>query len=362
MRSGTIQRNLLAYSSAHALVDAISAMIVVSSALFVERRPDWVFLLYLIYNFAAFAMQLPLGALLDRLRAPRFFASMGLILLAVACALFEAIPIVGAIVAGLGNAIFHLGGGVVSMNLARGRASYIGIFVAPGALGLFAGALVGAHAPLGAGAKAAAILAALVLALAILALPLPDSYARSVRFENKSGRNFHPVCCAIGLIFLSIAIRSFVGLSLSFPWKEERLFFAFAIAAAAGGGKAIGGLLADRLGFVRVSVAALALSIPLLALGMRSPALGLAGCLCFQMTMPVTLLACASAFPGRDGFAFGLNCLALFVGSLPVFGVLGLPVLSAWREVGGIARSLLIVMSIACLYLGLWAVWGGSRR
>ncbi|MBV7276085.1 hypothetical protein I6U48_24655 [Clostridium sp. PL3] len=40
------------------------------------------------------------------------------------------------IISGLGNAFFHVGGGVIILNLRPGKASLPGIYVAPGAMGL----------------------------------------------------------------------------------------------------------------------------------------------------------------------------------------------------------------------------------
>jgi FSR family fosmidomycin resistance protein-like MFS transporter len=87
-------------------------------------------------------------------------------------------------------------------------------------------------------------------------------------------------------------------------------------------------------------------SIPLLALGHGSAALGLLGVLAFNMTMPVTLAALALALPRREGLAFGLTCLALFAGSIPVLAdwvtPVRLPVLAA-----------LGVTAAAALWIGL---------
>jgi hypothetical protein len=152
-----------------------------------------------------------------------------------------------------------------------------------------------------------------------------------------------------------------------FPWKNANFFYAFALALAAGGGKALGGFLSDRLGFLRVSVGALSLSIFLMYWGGAwwgsddswsaiQVVSGLLGCLCFQMTMAVTLLACVKAYPGREAWAFGLNCLALFVESLPL--LLPLPWMTEFFRVldGPTARGLLTSASIVCLWLGLRAL------
>jgi len=83
-------------------------------------------------------------------------------------------------------------------------------------------------------------------------------------------------------------------------------------------GKAVGGVLADRLGWGRVTVGALCLAAPLLAFGAARPAPAMAGMFLLNLTMGVTLAATASLLPGRPGFAFGLTCLALELGSWPV--------------------------------------------
>jgi FSR family fosmidomycin resistance protein-like MFS transporter len=57
----------------------------------------------------------------------------------------------------------------------------------------------------------------------------------------------------------------------------------------------------------------------LLAFGASIPPLGMIGMFLFNMTMPITMVAIANILPGKPGFAFGLNCLALIIGALPFF-------------------------------------------
>ncbi len=88
---------------------------------------------------------------------------------------------------------------------------------------------------------------------------------------------------------------------------------------AAALGKALGGVVADRLGWISPSVIALIASAPLLA----STAFGwhgvVVGMLLFQTTQAVTLVAVVRLFPKNPAFAFGLVCLALVLGTLPDF-------------------------------------------
>ena len=62
----------------------------------------------LLYNFCAFVLQLPLGAVLDRFgrrRMPMVFAAAG-------CGLTLLGACTSPLLLGLGNALFHVGGGV----------------------------------------------------------------------------------------------------------------------------------------------------------------------------------------------------------------------------------------------------------
>jgi FSR family fosmidomycin resistance protein-like MFS transporter len=344
--------NLLLYGAAHALVDAICASVLTSLAVFGGAGPERAFLFYLLYNFLAFAVQAPVGLLLDKIRSPRAAAQLGLGMLALALAVPQLPPEGAILLVGLGNALFHLGGGVVALNLTPGRATAPGIFVAPGAIGLFLGVRLGFLSPLTPAVRIALALTALVFGVLTAFLPLPENYSRSHSHKpaKEDDSALSPAFfCAVGMIFFSIAVRSFVGLSLAFPWKNDGFLPAFLLAAAAGGGKALGGFLSDRLGFGRVSVGALLLSIPLLRLGEASIIFGLAGCLCFQMTMAVTLLAYVRAYPDREAWAFGLACLALFVGAFPLLLPVSLPAALS----GPAASTVMTLASVVCLWRGL---------
>ena len=86
------------YAAVHFLVDGVCAW-----AMLGHLGGDYGGLL--VYNFCAFALQLPLGAVLDRLggrQAPLLFAGTGCLLTVLGALLHPA-------VLGLGNALFHIG-------------------------------------------------------------------------------------------------------------------------------------------------------------------------------------------------------------------------------------------------------------
>ena len=69
--------------------------------------------------------------------------------------------------------------------------------------------------------------------------------------------------------------------------------------------------------------AALLLSLLFIVLGKYGFGFACCGMMLFQMTMPITLSAVYRMFPGRPGWSFGLCCLALVAGALPVFSPMG---------------------------------------
>jgi FSR family fosmidomycin resistance protein-like MFS transporter len=252
--------------------------------------------------------------------------------------LLTPIPALTAVLAGVGNALFHVGGGVAVLNLAPGKAALPGVYVAPGALGLTLGILHGKSGNFVAWPFLAALL---VAALVVWFLPrgaFPTPRPLAVNLRGFWG--------VILLLLVSVGIRSLVGQSLVLPWKSDvTLLIILTVCVVLG--KALGGILADRFGWTLVAVGGLAISAPLLAFFPSVPAVVMAGIFLFNMSMPVTLVGLAGVLPGNAGFAFGLTTLALIVGALPTFTPL--------RTFTGqqIFVFVTIIISLAALYFGL---------
>ena len=90
-----------------------------------------------LYNACAFALQLPLGLLADRLNRNLPFAAVGCVLVAMSF-LPTVSPLLAAVLCGIGNGMFHVGGGLEVLNESD-RAAPLGVFVSPGAIGLYLG-------------------------------------------------------------------------------------------------------------------------------------------------------------------------------------------------------------------------------
>ncbi len=337
MSRKTLLSNITAYSLAHALVDAACAAVLF--AMLAARRGDALNLagIVLIYDVIAFSTQPVFGLLVDRFKSPAYAAAAGILLVA-ASTLMLPLPLLAAVTAGIGNAVFHVGGGFVSLNLQPGKAALPGIFVAPGALGLTLGILIGKSGGFVAWPFILLLLAAAAL---ILALPRPE-----VPAERPLPADLRWFEAVIVLLLVSVIIRSLVGQGLVLPWKSDPALL-LALTGAVVLGKALGGLLADRFGWGAVALTGLAVSAPLLAFFAPLPALAIAGTFLFNLSMPVTLAGLAGMLPGKSGFAFGLTTLALIAGALPAFTPL-----RTW--IGGAGFVFVaILVSLAALFAGL---------
>lgn len=325
-----MKRTLTACCAGHFLVDFACAFLLFRA---LRGEPAWGELL-LVYNFCAFAVQMPLGLLADRWDRDALAAAVGVLLVMLAYGL-AALPWAAAVAAGLGNAAFHVGGGLEALSLSGERAGPLGLFVAPGAVGLFFGTLLGKG-----GEFPVWPVPFLLLFTAGALLQM-----RQDRPERRAAAAARSFCPALPLLLLLavVALRSYVGMTLAFPWKGEGRW-ALALVLALALGKAAGGYLADRFGFLKTAAVSLALSaVLLLAPGL--PACGVAAVFLFNMTMPLTLWASARLLPQTQGFAFGLLTFGLFLGYVPA--VFGAPALS------GPAAAPWALASLALLLPGL---------
>lgn len=299
------------YSATHFWVDLSCAFLVFRTLADVEEFA----LCLLLYNFCAFALQMPFGLLADKFDRNGLAAALGCIL--VAAAYLSPLPLLTAVVAGCGNALFHLGGGIDVLNTSEKRAWALGIFVSPGALGLFLGTLwgKGATVPLWLGP------AGLILMAAVILLPY-RSFFGSLRSGN-SPCDTTPVNGYAPLLplFLVVVLRSYMGMNQSFNWKGTG-HWAVILTVALVLGKAAGGVLMDRWGARKISAITLAAAAALYLFS-DAPIPGTLAVFLFNMTMPITLWAAAKVTPGCKGFAFGLLTFGLFIGYLP--GWLGWP-------------------------------------
>jgi FSR family fosmidomycin resistance protein-like MFS transporter len=176
----------------------------------------------------------PLLALaVDRRQWYRQAAATGCALTAVAMLVPGSLPILAVCVAGAGNAMFHLGGGSVGLRLKPGFAAPASIFVAPGAAGLFLGTLLGESG------FSALWTGALLLDMFSVLLLVHEAQPRD-RPQHPLGRR-------------RLILPLLLGLAFSFPWTSSSAPAALMVLAGALG-KGLGGVLADRFGWLRFRI------------------------------------------------------------------------------------------------------------
>lgn len=288
----------------------------------------------LLYNFCAFALQMPLGTMLDSLshrfqRFTQLFAAFGVMLTAIGCFTHP-------IVLGLGNALFHVGGGVgtIREDNAKGwNGRALGVFVAPGALGLYIGTLL---------VKSVDITFYLIAAMGLFALPLfllrPADGTKIA--PKKPNRGLLPLVCC----FLVVVLRSYVGMAVSFGWKQEPSL-AFAAVLAVVLGKVAGGFSSAAFGTRNTVVISLLLAMACYFLG-NQPVFGIGALFFFNMTMPITLYQLSLRYPKLPGFSFGLLTFALFLGFLPVYAGVSLPLSGTALGALGSLLSLALLLPV----------------
>jgi FSR family fosmidomycin resistance protein-like MFS transporter len=328
------------YSLTHGLIDMASTLVLYNAAIIHGLTPAKAVALVVIYDLLAFAIQPFAGFLIDYIKGSRVAMLTGIALTLTGVFFVSANAVAAVVVVGIGNALFHLGAGAQILGRYPNTASATGIFVGPGALGLSIGIWFGNQGffPLW------PLMCSLVTACIGLAfLPSLTSNAglikgipRKIKFQ----------LWIVFLLLAAIAVRGFVGRT-GFAGFQSNAFFIIGLGAAACIGKIVGGIIADRFGWVQTTTTALLLAGIGIIFVRNHISLALITMTLFQMTMPITLVATSAALPGKPAFAFGLTCFALLIGTLPAFyipqGMIHLPLTLA-----------MVVISGSCIIVALY--------
>ncbi len=298
----------------HPLVDACSVSVLVAGGMTWER--------VIVYNALAFALQLPLGVLMDEW--PRFtrlglFVGTGMVFAAAVVCAFEMGGWFVLAVACAGNALFHLSAGKQVLEAHGGRVGPIGLFISTGALGLMAGQVWAAQAATVGLTVFAGVLGVCVVVAAWAwtcgACSLSGG-PRQARPLPCGGRGATALPVLAGL-FVLIAWRSWAGLFASGRSAGGTTLLMLVGAVVTFAGKVAGGYLGERVGCWKVTAFSVAGSaaltffcepewiVPWLVLLFIA-----------QLATGPVLSIVYEKMERRGGTSFGLNCLGLFMGSL----------------------------------------------
>jgi FSR family fosmidomycin resistance protein-like MFS transporter len=339
---------LAANSVAHFFVDAVCACVIFGPAKGTLTAASFA-IAVILYNTLAFTTQCIVGRAVDVCAEKRSFKAGVPYLGAIACAcigLFALLPLpamVRVIGVACGNSVFHVAGGTETIVEARGKAGPLGVFVAPGAMGLTVGTLF---------PQFRIVLTAGILLIALWLFLITRADAKGVFLAEplpaapEKRRADVPVGRIAALLLLAVAVRAIGGSAVTYPWKTGAgaalLLTLFVVL-----GKSLGGVLADRVNVRILSAVTVTAAALCLTLGNASPVLSLIGQFALNVTMPITLWLLCRAMPDSPGFAFGLAASALWPGTIAglMITLTGPPakILSAASFAFGLAAILLSV-------------------
>lgn len=317
----------------HLLIDAVSIYVVLTV---IKYHPEITFSAIILYNFLAFATQWIFGLILDRIGRHKAAAILSVLLAIVSLLFSDSHQIWPVVAVGLANSLFHVSAGSMVLRTHPNKAFYQGVFVAPGAIGLF----LGTKLPL------LFFLPVLIVFLISNFILLSGYMPKKIEIARKTSL---PVVLYISILVLFvIGVRSLVAGSVSFPWKTQPDYSIYANLLILGAfvGKALGGWLADKLGLTVIGIGSLLVSIPLLFFGNTYPFSGVLWMVFFQMTMPVTLLLLYHVLKLREGLSFGLTTLFLFIGTCPIYFKLG------YLFNSSLTKIILVLVSALSLLMG----------
>jgi MFS transporter, FSR family, fosmidomycin resistance protein len=252
-------------------------------------------LLLIVYAIIGFGGQLPVGMLLDGSKQFALFSKISIALLLATPLFWFFNPYLGIIVAGFSSAFVHVTGGAICLNANNNKVGPLGIFTAPGVLGLALG-------------TAAANIAVYWLLVPVLAIMLIGYFILRVKAPVFIATNqaSKPILdnhdfIMIGIL-LTVTFRSLIyDIMQQLGQHFQQGILVIGISAFLG--KIIGGFIADKIGWKTWVYISLPLAIIFLQMGHQNIYMLGFGVACLQSSVPISLLLMAQVLPTYKGVA-----------------------------------------------------------
>ncbi len=275
----------------------------------------FVWLIPFIYDGLAFVPQSIIGYISDKF--PKLnMGIIGTILLAISYLLFGLTKVsvfITLTILCLGNAFLHVAGAENTLRNSNGKLAPSAIFVAGGSFGVITGKLL---------AKSA--INPLILLIPILSMIpfilLADCYVSKDNGCHKFNyvrEDINPMLVVL-IALLVVICRGYIGYGIPTSWNKtviQTVIFYFTM----GLGKALGGILSDKIGIRKLAISSTLLAIPFLCFGDNIMIVSIIGVMFFSMTMSITLAILVSVLKNTPGLAFGITTIGLFLGTVPIF-------------------------------------------
>lgn len=291
---------------------------VVSYALFYSRfQSHIVTFAVIVYDFFAFCPQLLIGDFYNRSKKINIgLIGAALFVAAIFLSKFQNINIYifAIFILAIGNAFLHVCGAVAVAAASKKNIFPSSLFVAGGTFGIIIGRyLANENVNI-------YYLFIPILIIVLISLFTAKNWCKNeveyIDVDIVNRKYSHLVILLIALTV--VMVRSYIGFVIPMNWKNE-FYHSILLFTSLGIGKALGGLLCDKLGYKFVATISTLLCVPLIIIGKDYMIASLFGMLLFSMTMSITYAMALSIIKNNPGVAFGITTIGLFLGVLPIF-------------------------------------------
>lgn len=308
MKSKTLKK-VLPLALLHFLIDFECTALLTLNLVNQAKDTSFIILCTVIYNGLAFAFQFVFGAIADQLNLTKEFTTVGTILVIIG--IFINNPLALSIVIGVGNGLFHIGASRDTLINSNDKASYVGIFVSPGVIGIFLGPVLSTNFIL------IKIISPFIMLLFAIYIFIRKSETKEIFNTNFSDRkvDFSAILIVV-LMFITVLLRQYIGGVLQYDFKSD-FILALIFSICMFIGKFSGGILCDKFNTTVLCIITQSLALIFLLLSVKFSFFAFIGILLFNTTMPITAMTLFRLFPKYPGATFGLTTLALYIGALP---------------------------------------------
>lgn len=325
----------------------IHFIIEVTSFYVVSRctNDESIWFLALLYDFLAFVPQGAFGYLKDK-GVKINFAAVGMMIAGVSLALlhFECSAVIIILVVSVGNCMIHIQGAETTLRSSDGKMTPSAVFVAGGSFGVITGKLLAAH-------QVPILYVAAIHLLMLVPLLLCRRYADLIDESNLAAYDLtdpnRSNRTVLVLAVLVVVVRAYMGYGIPTTWNKTQVQTVL-LYCAMGVGKALGGVLIDRIGVRKTALISTIGALPFLLAGNNLMMISLFGIMLFSMTMAITLGLLVSRLKEAPGVAFGLTTIGLFLGTLPVFVFRTDSVLVNCITVAGLTLASVVILNMIC--------------
>lgn len=325
----------------HGVNDMLAGFLLATYTLSQDYKSS--FLYISLYAILAFGGQVPVGFWLDKRKDIRMFAHISILILPVVVFSFFISPEAAIIVSGLASAFVHVTGGTICFQVHQNKAGPLGLFTAPGVLGLTLGGISGGTGYL---LPAGLLIGILILGYVILKNFLPQYQAPE---KKQSELDSHDL--AMLLILLFMCFRSFLFDVVNYIAENYENGILY-LGVSAFLGKIIGGFVADKIGAKKFIYITLITALILFQFGKENIYMLCAGIAFLQSSVPVTLLLMGQSLPlypaSATSFSLGLS---IVLAGLPLFLVTDKRKIFEVFQVNWLTGLVFVSLSIMAIYI-----------